>query len=193
MRKRETKLTAKFGKKDDQVSISDITSYSGQMPKKRGRKREKNETYFQKADTKIAEIKEQLKTAKADGMDVKERQRLRNQVSAQQSRIKKKEEVIHLHTIIEKHDQKLKSLCTILTNRLCGNPDILQEILGDIQAKFPKDNANPSYPPPLGKKAGRGKSSEPSMLFKQAFMNTFVTKESDLAKFQHNDVKQEEY
>lgn len=58
--------------------------------KKRGRKKEKDCDYFSNAEKKIAEIKARLKTAKKDGMDVKERQRLRNQVSAQQSRIKKK-------------------------------------------------------------------------------------------------------
>ena len=44
-----------------------------QQPKKRGRKREKNETYFERAQHKIDEIKEKLRTAKQDGMDVKER------------------------------------------------------------------------------------------------------------------------
>ena len=56
---------------------------------------------------KINEIKEKLKTAKMDGMDVKERQRLRNQVSAQQSRIKKKEEVIFLNELIKARDAKM--------------------------------------------------------------------------------------
>ena len=70
------------------------------LPKKRGRKREKDEEYFERAQQKIEEIKARLKTAKKDGMDVKERQRLRNQVSAQQSRIKKKEEVIQLKKLI---------------------------------------------------------------------------------------------
>ena len=86
-----------------------MTSVSGSHPnpKKRGRKREKNESYFNRADMKINEIKEKLKTAKMDGMDVKERQRLRNQVSAQQSRIKKKEEVIFLNELIKARDAKM--------------------------------------------------------------------------------------
>ena len=40
-------------------------------------------------------------------MDVKERQKWRNTVSAQQSRIKKKEEVLHLNKIIIEKDEKL--------------------------------------------------------------------------------------
>ena len=41
-------------------------------------------------------------------MDVKERQKLRNQVSAQQSRIKKKAEVSHLQNLIKTKDRKFK-------------------------------------------------------------------------------------
>jgi len=43
-------------------------------------------------------------------MDVKERQRLRNQVSAQQSRIKKKVEVLFLNKLIRERDDKLLGL-----------------------------------------------------------------------------------
>ena len=46
--------------------------------KRRGRKRERDDIYFVKAINKIKEIREQLKTAKADGISVKERQKLRN-------------------------------------------------------------------------------------------------------------------
>jgi len=46
---------------------------SDEKPKKRGRKREKDDTYFNNAQDKIEEIKKRLKSAKADGMDVKER------------------------------------------------------------------------------------------------------------------------
>lgn len=51
--------------------------------KRRGRKRERDDLYFTKAVTKIDEIKQKLKTAKQCNMSVKERQRLRNQISAQ--------------------------------------------------------------------------------------------------------------
>ena len=51
--------------------------------KRRGRKRERDDLYFHKAVTKIDEIKQKLKNAKENNMSVKERQRLRNQISAQ--------------------------------------------------------------------------------------------------------------
>jgi hypothetical protein len=51
--------------------------------KRRGRKRERDDLYFIKAQQRIRMLKTMLKTAKEDGLSVKERQRLRNQVSAQ--------------------------------------------------------------------------------------------------------------
>ena len=83
--------------------------------KRRGRKRERDDIYFVKAINKIKEIREQLKTAKADGISVKERQKLRNQISAQQSRIKKKEEVMFLHRAVKDKDDKMKALIKCLT------------------------------------------------------------------------------
>lgn len=76
----------------------------------RGRKRLPDNKYFGDAQEKIESIKQKLKTAKQDGMDVKERQRLRNQVSAQQSRIKKKVEVLFLNKLIRERDDKLLGL-----------------------------------------------------------------------------------
>ena len=94
--------------------------------KRRGRKRERDDIYFVKAINKIKEIREQLKTAKADGISVKERQKLRNQISAQQSRIKKKEEVMFLHRAVKDKDDKMKALIKCLTLTL--QPDDLIKI-----------------------------------------------------------------
>ena len=55
-------------------------------------------------------IKERLKTAKQDGLSVKQRQTLRNQVSAQNSRLKKKEESIYLNRVVREKDRKMKTL-----------------------------------------------------------------------------------
>ena len=41
--------------------------------KRRGRKRERDDLYFVKAEEKIKEIRVKLKTAKADGLTVKQR------------------------------------------------------------------------------------------------------------------------
>lgn len=51
-------------------------------------------------------------------MTVKERQRLRNQISAQQSRIRKKEEVIFLNRITREKDEKFRQLIQCMTQTL---------------------------------------------------------------------------
>ena len=61
-------------------------------------------------------------------------------VSAQQSRIKKKEEVITLNSMIKEKDNKIQVFInTILIERLKEHPDLLQSISTDIQAKWPID------------------------------------------------------
>ena len=104
--KAERKNRSSSRSRSNSQNQSDVTSMSGQ-PKRRGRKREKHDVYISNAQKKINEIKEKLKTAKANGMPVKERQKLRNMVSAQQSRIKKKEEVILLNSLIKDKDDKM--------------------------------------------------------------------------------------
>lgn len=86
--------------------------------KRRGRKRERDDVYFVKAVNKIKEIREILKTAKKDGLTVKQRQKLRNQISAQQSRIKKKEEVMFLHRAVKEKDGKMEHLIKCLADML---------------------------------------------------------------------------
>ena len=107
--------------------------------KRRGRKRERDDIYFVKAINKIKEIREQLKTAKADGISVKERQKLRNQISAQQSRIKKKEEVMFLHRAVKDKDDKMKALIKCLT--LILQPDDLIKIHSMMQKPWGLEDA----------------------------------------------------
>jgi hypothetical protein len=54
-------------------NIDNGNTEKGLVGRKRGRKREKDIDYFKRAKDKISEIKQKLKTAKQDGMDVKER------------------------------------------------------------------------------------------------------------------------
>lgn len=85
LRKREVKARRKGSD-----SMSQSSNHSGNVKAKRGRKREQWDRYVQTALDKISEYKAKLKTAKADRIDVKTRQKWRNVVSAQQSRLKKK-------------------------------------------------------------------------------------------------------
>ena len=50
--------------------------------KRRGRKRIADEQYFKIAERRIQKYRDILKTAKEDGLSVKERQMLRNKISA---------------------------------------------------------------------------------------------------------------
>lgn len=63
---------------------------------------------MQDAKSKIDEYKQKLSTAKRDKVDVKLRQKWRNIVSAQQSRLKKKYEVIYLHKLLRNKDDSLE-------------------------------------------------------------------------------------
>ena len=57
------------------VNISENSSVfeADGQPKRRGRKKEKDENYFRRAVQKIEELKEKLRNAKANNMPVKER------------------------------------------------------------------------------------------------------------------------
>jgi len=61
-------------------------------------------------------------------MPLAERRRLRNVVSAQQSRLKKKTELIYLNTIISQKDDRNYDLLDIIKNCLKNEPEILNKI-----------------------------------------------------------------
>jgi len=63
-------------------------------------------------------------------MDVKERQRLRNMVSAQQSRLKKHFEVRFLNKLVKDKDDNMKKLMGILQKRL--SKEVLSDLVEDM-------------------------------------------------------------
>ena len=147
------------------------------QPKRRGRKKEKDENYFKRAVEKIEELKEKLKNAKSTGMPVKERQRLRNQVSAQQSRIKKKEEVITLNNMIKDKDNKMQIFINdILLKKLQNHQEIIQQITHDIENKWPASGQDDQDE---GKSYKRQKTEGGDVMdtFKADLNETFTTNE----------------
>ena len=122
LRKREKKANEKNSGGDDVSS-----ERSAGNPKKRGRKREAWDKYVKDAQEKIAEYKKKLSTAKIDGIPVKERQKWRNVVSAQQSRLKKKYEVKFLNQIIGTKDQGIEDFLEIVASTLeeANKPELL--------------------------------------------------------------------
>ena len=82
--------------------------------------------YVSAGDKKIEAIKEQLLTAKEDGIDVDTRKKWRCKVSAHQNRMKKRKEIEVLNAIVKKKDDKIVELCDkILAKRLKDHPTII--------------------------------------------------------------------
>ena len=99
------------------------------------RVQEVDKDYFESSQKKIDEIKSRLKTAKKDGIPVPERQRLRNQVSALQNRIKKRKEVLHLKQIIKQKDARLEIFLEILNKQVRETPDC-QQFMDGLHGKM---------------------------------------------------------
>lgn len=83
------------------------------------------------AIAKIKKFKAKLATAKQDGIDHKQRQKWRNIVSAQQSRMKKKQEVRYLQTLIQEKDRAGKQIINMFYEGLAstGNTNLAAKIL----------------------------------------------------------------
>lgn len=88
--------------------------------------------YVKHAQSKIDHFKQKLARAKENKIDVKERQRWRNVVSAQQSRLKKKFEVIFLHKLIKNKDQRLGDFLEVLESKLKDRPELVNRIITEI-------------------------------------------------------------
>lgn len=109
---------------------------ANECKKRRGRKCEKDDVYIKRGNEKIEGIKLRLKTAKQDGMSVKERKKLRCKVSAHEHRIKKKIEASTLNTILKTKDAKYLDLCNILISRLSPDHDTFNLITNDFENHF---------------------------------------------------------
>ena len=108
-------------------------------------------------------------------------------VSAQQSRLKKKEEVYTLNKIITDKDEKLSRFVEkILANRLGNQPELVEAIRNDIESEWPTMQA-PSQKTPAASST-KQKSAIMSSFY-DVFNETFLTKEEELAKFRPNDEK----
>ena len=101
-------------------------------PKKRGRKTENWEKYVQDALEKINQYKEKLRTAQDNNVSIKDRQKWRNLISAQESRLKKKIELKFLHFLLNCKDQRLEILFDIIQTKLDTDPETLKGIAADL-------------------------------------------------------------
>lgn len=90
---------------------------NGGNKKKRGRRKLEDEQYYAISNDKIQEWEHELQTSKT--LSKKEKKILRNRISAQKSRNKKKEEFTILNTQIEILTKKYQELYDVMDNTLC--------------------------------------------------------------------------
>jgi uncharacterized protein (DUF3084 family) len=93
-------------------------STTAAAPKKRGRKLTEAEQYRQESNQKIEMLKNELKKK---GLSVAQRQKIRNQISAQQSRLKKKEEFSELEVQHKELIARFKYLTDIMNKEVTGD------------------------------------------------------------------------
>lgn len=77
-----------------------------EVKQRRGRKMTKYDEYVSAGDKKIEELKQNLLTAKDDGVSVEVRKKWRCKVSAHQNRMKKRKEIEVLNFIVKKKDER---------------------------------------------------------------------------------------
>lgn len=70
------------------------------------------------AKKKIGSIREKLANAKEGGMSLEERRKFRNQISAQQARIRRKEEQIFLNKSNREKDSRFTKFVKLLASSL---------------------------------------------------------------------------
>lgn len=74
-----------------------------------------------------------LKNAKYTGISVPERKRIRNVKFAQEFRIKKKEEVFHLNSLLRRKDAHMARLLDVFQELLGDRPELLGQMQSEIE------------------------------------------------------------
>lgn len=116
-----------------------------------------------------------LKNANKNKMSNQERIRIRNKISAQQARLKKKMEVIHLNKVIENKDDKIEQLPGILERELGLEPYKIQKLADYLEqnwSEYDSDNSvghwNLQETKDKQKKAAEKKKKEAAILINRA-------------------------
>ena len=174
--------------------------------KQKGRKRERWDNYKRVSEEKIEDLRKVLRGANEAKMSNKERVKIRNQISAQQARLKKKMEVIHLNKIIENKDDKINQLPDILENELGIEPHKIRKLAEYIEAnwqEYDSDNSvghwNLAETKEKQKKAAEKRRKESQIVIDSArnaneklalvLKDRLCTKEDQVEKYQQNDEK----
>ena len=92
---------------------------------KRGRKIVEDDKYFEDGENKIIALKQQLKLCEDRGAPVEERKQIRNQLSAQKSRIEKKKQLNMLKELILNNQRRNEQILELLQSSLAGKPEVM--------------------------------------------------------------------
>ena len=119
--------------------VSECTS-ENEAPKKRGRKKQKDEDYINAANLKIEKLREDYKKAQRSNATAAQKKRLRNQITAMQSRVKQKQMLMDMSTVVQDMDQRRLTAIKILAEELMDCPAIAKKIQKRMDQELPEDS-----------------------------------------------------
>ena len=153
--------------------------------RRRGRKRIKDDQYFKLAIARIMEQRFQLKNQEALGLSITEKNNLRNKISAQNARLRKKEESIFLNTVVMEKDRKMKVLMEGLSQILTQEQkEKLFPVAREwVEGDFIRENGSEYVE--FGEKVEIKSRDWPNL--KQEMIDNFMTTEQQLKRFQQNE------
>lgn len=125
-------------------------------------------------------------------MTVKERQMLRNKISAQNARLRKKHESIFLLKVVDEKDTKMRQLLEAITEvaspqQLDKLQDLVTESWGIKSPQGKRQRKSPRLGSPTPNPKQRAEE------FKSLLMDNFATKDEELEQFKQNDTKEVEH
>ena len=128
---RNQNIQSREENQNDMTANSMVSQSTGK--KQRGRKQTETQKYIQDSEKKIKEWKDELKNNKK--LKREEKQKLRNQISAQQSRLKKKIEMQHFLDQIQYFKDQFLELAKVLNTEM--DPTTKDNVLDKIYKMMP--------------------------------------------------------
>ena len=128
---RNQNIQSREENQNDMTANSMVSQSTGK--KQRGRKQTETQKYIQDSEKKIKEWKDELKNNKK--LKREEKQKLRNQISAQQSRLKKKIEMQHFLDQIQFFKDQFLELAKVLNTEM--DPTTKDNVLDKIYKMMP--------------------------------------------------------
>ena len=155
--------------------------------KRRGRKRIKDDEYFKLAIKRIMDQRMRLKNSDALKLSMTEKKNLRNKISAQNARLRKKEESIFLNTVVMEKDRKMKVLLDGLSSILTEQQKV--QLFPIAREWVEKDIIRLGAPEYVDFGEIKDIKSSDWECLKREMIENFETTEEQLKRFEQNDEK----